>query len=336
MNHPAEKAVRHTIGGLVSIVAAVVLAVPLTTGAQQASKIWRVGWLQPSPSPNPGHASFRPGMRELGYLEGQNVKFEDRFADGHFDRLPGLAADLARLSPDVIVAVAPGAIRAASEATRTVPIVMAFSGVDPVKAGFVASLNRPGGNVTGLTMLAPELSAKRLEILKQAVPSATRVGVLGYRANPGTAEQLAAIETAAERLGLTMHVVLTERPGGYDQVFARLARERVGAVLILSDTVLATDRKQIVETATKHRLPTFFDFRESAEVGGLLSYGVNNLDLYRQAARFVDQILKGAKPADLPVEQPARFELVINLKTAKAFGLTIPTTLWARADHLIE
>jgi putative ABC transport system substrate-binding protein len=171
-------------------------------------------------------------MRELGYLEGQNVKFEDRFADGHFDRLPSLAADLARLSLDVIVAVAPGAIRAAREATRTVPIVMAFSGVDPVKARFVASLNRPGGNVTGLTMLASELSAKRFDILKQAVPSATRVGVLGYRANPGTAEQLAAIERAAERLGLTMHVVLTGRPGGYDEVFARLVRERAGAVLV--------------------------------------------------------------------------------------------------------
>ena len=327
---------RRTIAGLVSVLAAVVLAAPLTAGAQQPTKIWRVGWLQPSPSPSPGHASFRQGMRELGYLEGQNVKFEDRFADGHFDRLPGLAADLARLSLDVIVAVAPGAIRAASEATRTVPIVMAFSGVDPVKAGFVASLNRPGSNVTGLTMLAPELSAKRLEILTQAVPSATRVGVLGYRANPGAAEQLAAIERAAERLGLTMHVGWTERPGAYDQVFARLAKERVSAVLILTDTVLATDRRQIVETATKHRLPTFFDFRESAEAGGLLSYGVNNLDLYRQAARFVDRILKGAKPADLPVEQPTKFELVVNLKTAKALGLTIPPSVLARADQIIE
>jgi putative ABC transport system substrate-binding protein len=336
MNYPAERALRHTIAGLVSVVAAVVLSVPLAASAQQASKVWRVGWLQPSPSPSPGHASFRQGMRELGYLEGQNVKFEDRFADGHFDRLPGLAADLARLNLDVIVAVAPGAIRAASEATRTVPIVMAFSGVDPVKAGFVASLNRPGGNVTGLTMLAPELSAKRLEILKQAVPSATRVGVLGYRANPGTPEQLAAIERAAEGLGLTMHVVLTERPGGYAQVFARLARERAGAVLILSDTVLATDRRLIVETATKHRLPTFFDFRESAEAGGLLSYGANNLDLYRQAARFVDRILKGAKPADLPIEQPSKFDLVINLKTAKALGLTLSPALLLRADQVIE
>jgi putative tryptophan/tyrosine transport system substrate-binding protein len=318
------------------VLAAVVLALPLTAGAQSATKMWRIGWLQPSPAPSPGHASFRQGLRELGYFEGQNVAWEDRFADGLFDRLPGLAADLARRRVDVIVAVAPGAIRAARDATRTIPIVMAFSGVDPVKAGFVASLNRPGGNVTGLTMLAPELSAKRLEILKEAIPSVTRVGVVGYKPNPGTAEQLSALEKRASRLGLTIQVVLTERPGVYDAVFAKLAAERVGAVLVLSDTVLAGDRRQIVETATKARLPTFFDFRESADIGGLLSYGVNNLDLYRQAARFVDRILKGAKPADLPVEQPTRFELVINLKTAKALGLTIPTTLLARADHVIE
>ena len=318
------------------VLAAVVLALPLAASAQPATKMWRVGWLQPSPAPSPGHVSFRQGMRELGYLEGQNVAWEDRFADGRFDRLPGLAADLARRRVDVIVAVAPGAIRAARDATRTIPIVMAFSGVDPVQAGFVASLNRPGGNVTGLTMLAPELSAKRLEILKEAIPSATRVGVVGYRPNPGTAEQLNAVEKRASRLGLTIQVVLTERPGAYDEVFAKLGAERVGAVLILSDTVLAGDRRQIVETGAKVRLPTFFDFRESADVGGLLSYGVNNLDLYRQAARFVDRILKGAKPADLPVEQPTRFELAINLKTAKALGLTIPTTLLARADHVIE
>lgn len=275
-------------------------------------------------------------MAELGYLDGQNVKFDDRFADGHFDRLPALATELVAANVDVIVAVAPGAIRAARDATRTVPIVMAFSGVDPVKAGFVRSLNRPGGNVTGITMLAPELSAKRLELLRQAVPNARRVGVLGYRANPGTAEQLRAIENVANRLGVTMYVVLTEQPGSYIEVFATLAKKRVAGVLVLSDTVLARDRRQIVELATKHRLPTSFDFRESAEVGGLLSYGVSNLGLYRQAARFVDRILKGAKPGDLPVEQPNRFELVINLKTAKVLDLTIPMTLWSRADHVIE
>ncbi len=313
-----------------------VVAAPLAVEAQQASRIWRVGWLQPSPSPSPGHASFRQAMRELGYLEGQNIKFEDRADDGDFGRLPGLAASLAQTRVDVIVAVAPGAIRAARDATRTIPIVMAFSGMDPVRAGFVASLNRPGGNVTGLTMLAPELSAKRVEVFKQTLPNATRMGVLGYRTNPGNAEQLKAVENAAGRLGLTIQVLLTERRGAYDEFFATLATKRVDGVLVLSDTVLAADRRQIVDTATQHRLASVFDFRESAEAGGLISYGVNNLDLYRQAARFVDRILKGAKPADLPVEQPTEFELVINLKTAKALGLTIPPSLLARADQIIE
>ena len=311
------------------------LAVPPATGAQPAGKVWRVGWLQPSPPPSAGHASFRQAMREIGYLEGHNVRFEDRFADGHFDHLPSLAEALVPVV-DVIVAVAPGAIRAARDATKTVPIVMAFSGVDPVKAGFVSSLRRPGGNITGLTMLAPELSAKRLEVLKDAVPAAERVGVLGYLANPATTEQVNAIQQVARHLGVTMHLALTERPRDYERVFARLGSERVGAVLVLTDTVLSGDRKQIVNTAIKHRLPAFFDFRESAEAGGLASYGVNILDLYRQAARFVDRIVKGAKPADLPVEQPTKFELVINLKTAKALGLTIPPSVLARADQVIE
>ena len=275
-------------------------------------------------------------MRELGYLEGQNIKFEDRTADGDFGRLPKLAASLAQTRVDVIVAVAPGAIRAARDATRTIPIVMAFSGVDPVRAGFVASLNRPGGNVTGLTMLAPELSAKRVEVLKQALPNATKMGVLGYRANPGTAEQLKAVENAAGRLGLTIQVVLTERPGAYDEVFATLAKKRVDGVLVLSDTVLAADRRQIVDTATQHRLASVFDFRESAEAGGLISYGVNNLDLYRQAARFVDRILKGAKPADLPVEQPMTFDFVVNLKTAQALGITFPNEIMLQVTEVIE
>lgn len=318
------------------IAAGALLAVPLVAEAQQASKIWRVGWLQPSPPPSTGHANFRKGMREVGYVEGENIRFEDRFADGHFDRLPGLAAELARMNVDVIVAVGPSSIRAAREATRTIPIVMAFSGVDPVKAGFVASLNRPGGNVTGLTMLAPELSAKRLEVLKQALPSVTRVGVLGYKSNPGTAEQLKAVASVASPLGLTIHVVYAERPGQYDETFARLIKERVGAVLVLSDTVLAGDRTLIIEAATRRRLPTGFDFRESAEAGGVVSYGVNNLDLYRQAARFVDRILKGTKPDALPVEQPTRFELVINLKSAKTLGITIPQSVLLRADRVIE
>ena len=247
-----------------------------------------------------------------------------------------MAAELTRAKVDVIVAVAPGAIRAARNATQTIPIVMAFSGVDPVKAGFVASLNRPGGNVTGITMLAPELSAKRLDVLKQALPGTKRVGVLAYQSNPGTAEQLKAVESAAMRAGVTVHPVYVQQPDRYDELFASLGQKRIDAILVLSDTVLSNDRTEIVQSAMRHRLPTVFDFKESAEAGGIVSYGVNNLDLYRQAARFVDRLLKGTKPGDLPVEQPTKFELVINLKTAKALGLTIPPSLLQRADQVIE
>jgi putative ABC transport system substrate-binding protein len=318
-----------TVGG-------VLLAAPLTAMAQPAGKVWRVGWLQPSPPASAGHANFRQAMRELGYVPGENVAFEDRFADGDFARLPGLATELARSNLDVIVAVAPGAIRAARNATRTIPIVMAFSGVDPVKAGFVASLNRPGGNVTGITMLAPELSAKRLDVLKQALPAARRVGVLGYRTNPGTDEQLKAVESAAARAGITVQAIYVQKPERYDDLFAPRDQQRIDAILVLSDTVLSNDRARIVQSAMKHGLPAVFDFKESAEAGGVLSYGVSNLGLYRQAARFVDRLFKGAKPADLPVEQPTTFELVINLKTARALGLSIPPSLLQRADHVIE
>ncbi len=309
---------------------------PLAAEAQPAGKVWRVGWLQPSPPASAGHTYFRQAMRELGYVPGKNVAFEDRFADGDFGRLQGLAFELARSNLDVIVAVAPGAIRAARNATRTIPIVMAFSGVDPVKAGFVASLNRPGGNVTGITMLAPELSAKRLDVLKQALPAAKRVGVLGYRDNPGTVEQLRAVQSAATRAGMTVQAVYVLQPDRYDDLFAPRVPQRIDAILVLSDTVLANDRTEIVQSAMKHRLPAVFDFKESAEAGGIVSYGVNNLGLYRQAARFVDRLFTGAKPADLPVEQPTTFELVINLRTAKTLGLTIPPSLLLRADQVIE
>ena len=308
---------------------------PLTTEAQQAGKVSRVGWLQPSQPPSGAYINFRRAMRELGYLEGQTVTFDERWAHGRLDRLPGLAQDLVRLNVDVIVAIGTSSIRAATEATRTIPIVMG-SGVDPVKAGFVTSLNRPGGNVTGVSLLAPEVSAKRLDILKQVLPGVTRVGLLGYRDNPSTAEQITAIETVAASLKLTVHPGYVDRPGGYAEPFTRFTSERVGAVLVLTDTVLSSERARIVQTATRYRLPVFFDFRAGAEAGGLVSYGTENLDLYRQTARVVDRILKGAKPADVPVEQPTKFELVINLETAKALGLTIPQSLLLRADHVIE
>ena len=313
--------------------AAAPLVAPLGVEAQPAGKLFRVGYLSTAGSV---FEPFRQGLRELGYVEGQNLMLETRLAHGRLDRLSALAAELVRTRPDVIAAVSSPAIRATRQATTTIPIVMAFSGVDPVKAGFVASLNRPGGNVTGITMLAPELSAKRLDVLKQALPGTKRVGVLAYQSNPGTAEQLKAVESAAMRAGVTVHPVYVQQPDRYDELFASLGQKRIDAILVLSDTVLSNDRTEIVQSAMRHRLPTVFDFKESAEAGGIVSYGVNNLDLYRQAARFVDRLLKGTKPGDLPVEQPTKFELVINLKTAKALGLTIPPSLLQRADQVIE
>ena len=313
----------------------VAFAVPAGAGAQQAGKVSRVGWLQPSQPPSGGYANFRRAMRELGYLEGETVRFDDRWAHGRFDRLPGLAEDLVRLNVDGIVAIGTGSVRAAKEATSTIPIVMGSS-VDPVKAGLVTSLNRPGGNVTGVSILAPEVSAKRLDILKQALPGVTRVGVLAYRANPGTAEQITAIEAVAASLKLTIHLGYVERPGGYAEPFVRFTSERVGAVLVLTDTVLSSERARIVQLATRHRLPAFFDFRAGAEAGGLVSYGIDNLDLYRQTARFVDRILKGTKPADLPVEQPTKFDLAINLETARTLGISIAPAVLFRADHIVE
>ena len=318
-----------------AVVLAVDLLGPLAAGAQQAGKVSRVGWLQPS-QPGVAYDNFRRAMQELGYLEGKTVTFDERWAHGQLDRLPGLAKDLVRRNVDVIVAIGTSSVRAAMEATRTIPVVMG-SGVDPVEAGFVTSLTRPGGNVTGVSILAPAMSAKRLDILKQAIPGITRVGVLGYRANTAaTAAQVTAIEAVAASLKLTIHPGYVERPGGYAEPFTKFTTARAGAVLVLTDSVLSSERVQIVQTAIKHRLPVLFDFRSGAEAGGLVSYGIDHLDLYRQTARFVDRILKGARPADLPVEQPTKFELVVNMTTAKKLGLTLPQSVLLRADQIIE
>jgi len=230
------------------------LAAPLAAAAQPAGKVFRVGYLSTAGSV---FEPFRQGLRELGYVEGQNLMLETRLAHGRLDRLSALAAELVRTRPDVIAAVSSPAIRATRQATTTIPIVMAFSGVDPVKAGFVASLNRPGGNVTGITMLAPELSAKRLDVLKQALPGTKRVGVLAYQSNPGTAEQLKAVESAAMRAGVTVHPVYVQQPDRYDELFASLGQKRIDAILVLSDTVLSNDRTEIVQSAMRHRPPRF-------------------------------------------------------------------------------
>jgi putative ABC transport system substrate-binding protein len=319
------------------------LAAPLAAEAQEQGKIARVGILAPTApvpiTPRPGFgitADLSRRLYELGWVEGKNLLVEPRFAEGSPDRLPGLAADLVRANVDVIVAISPPAIRAAKDATRVIPVVMAFSGIDPIKAGFVASLARPGGNVTGLTILATDVTVKRLQVLKEALPRATRVTVLVNPRNPSTAEQLGALRAAAPALGLEVQPVQVERSGEYADVFAAIARTRADAIIVPSDPEFFRDRRGLVDLAAERRTPASYEWREFVEIGGLMSYGSNLGDLAARVAVYVDKILRGAKPADLPVEQPRKFELVINLRTAKALGLTIPPSLLLRADKVIE
>jgi putative tryptophan/tyrosine transport system substrate-binding protein len=316
---------------------------PFVTEAQHAVTMARVGILSPTAPvviPNQPAVGVTEGLtrrlHQLGWVEGKNLVVERRFADGRFDRLPGLAANLVRVNVDIIVAVSPPAIRAAKNATRTIPIVMGFSGIDPVKAGFVASLARPGGNVTGLTLLATDITVKRLEVLKEALPRASRVAVLVNPRNPGTAEQLAALRAAAPALSVEVQPVEIPRSGEYADAFAAIARSRADAIMVPSDPEFFRDRRGLVDLAAQRRTPASYEWREFVEVGGLMSYGSNIGDLAARVAVYVDKILKGAKPADLPVEQPTKFELVINMKTAKALGLTIPQSVLVRADQVIE
>jgi putative ABC transport system substrate-binding protein len=275
-------------------------------------------------------------LRELGWVEGRNLLFELRSADGHPDRLPGLAADLVRTRVDVIIAVSPPAIRAARNATGIIPVVMAFSGIDPIRAGFVTSLARPGGNVTGLTLLATEVTVKRLEVLKEALPEASRVGVLVNPRNASTVEQFTALRAAAPALSVELQPVEIARSGEYVDAFAAIARARADALIVPSDPEFFRDRRGIVDLAARGRIPTSYEWRDFVEMGGLMSYGSNRDALAARVAVYVDKILRGAKPADLPVEQPTNFELVINLKTAKTLGLTIPPSLLLRANQVIE
>jgi putative ABC transport system substrate-binding protein len=279
--------------------------------------------------------AFRQGLGKLGHVEGQNFAIESRWAEGKYDRLPGLAAELVLLKVDVILAVAVPAIRAAKEATSTIPIVMAIV-VDPVATGLVASLARPGGNITGLSNMAPDLVGKQLEMLKEVVPTASRVAVLWNPANPGNAPQMRAAEVAARTMGVRLQPVDARNPNDLDSAFAAMTKERAGALLVLVDSMLNEQRTRIADLAAKSRLATAYGLPEHAQAGGLMSYSANRSDLFRRAATYVDKILKGAKPGDLPVEQPATFELVINLKTARALGLTIPQSLLARADEVIR
>jgi putative ABC transport system substrate-binding protein len=322
--------------GLLVALACSLLAAPLTAKAQQPAKIYRIGLLGAiSPSAYaPFIEAFRQGLRDLGYVEGKNIVIDSRWAEGRYERLPDLAAELVRLKVDVIVTHGPPASRAAKEATTTTPIVMALVG-DAVATGLVASLARPGGNITGSSFFLPELSAKRLELLKEAIPGVTRVAVFVNPGNPTFPPALKAMELTAGSSGVELQQVKVRAANEIEGAFAAMAKRRAHALVVIEDALFSAHARRIAELATKSRLPTM-GFTEYAEAGGLMSYGVNRSDLWRRAAVFVDKILKGAKPADLPVEQPTRFELVINLKTAKALGLTIPPSIMVRADQVIH
>jgi ABC-type uncharacterized transport system substrate-binding protein len=300
--------------------------------AQKPAKISRIGVLRPGALPDAELEAFRQGLRELGYIEGKNIIIEPRFAEGRVDRLRDLVAELIQLKVDIIVTPGAPQTRAAKEATSTIPIVMTSVG-NPVGAGFVASLARPGGNVTGLTTITADLRGKRLELLKEAVPKLFRVAVLW---NPDAPAGRKETEIAAPLLGLKLQLLEVRGPEELDGAFRAAARERSQALVVLRNTVTFNERTRIADLAITSRLPAMYDEREFVEAGGLMSYGTNIADLNRRAAVFVDKILKGAKPADLPVEQPTKFELVINLKAAKQIGLKIPPNVLARADKVIR
>ena len=315
--------------------AGALLAAPLA-GAQPAGKGPRIAYLSASSAAKATLDTFRQGLRDLGYVEGRNIVIEYRWADGQFDRLPALAAELVGLRVNVIVAANTPAALAAKNATSTIPIILVTSG-DPVGSGLVASLARPGGNVTGLSLMPTlAISGKQLELLKEAFPTITHVAVLANPANPPTAGLLTEIERAALSLGLRLRILQVRDSKEFGDAFATIKNERVPALLVIADPLVSNNRDRIVAFAATNRLPAVYPYRVFVDAGGLMSYGADIPDLHRRAATYVDRILKGARPAELPIELPAKFELVVNLKTAKALGLTIPQSLLLRADRVIE
>ena len=316
---------------------AMLFALCMSAEAQQSTKIARIGHIGgASPSTSPArYEAFRQGLRDLGYVEGKNIVIERRWADGKFDRLPALAAELVRLKVDIIVTAGPQATRPTKQATSAIPIVMAQD-PDPVGNGFVASLARPGGNITGLATLAPEIGGKRLELMKEIVPRLSRVAVLGTSTRPGNAQSLKETELAAGAFGVKLQYLDILRPKDIETAFQAASKGRANAVLVLTSAVAISQRTQITDLAVKNRLPAIYDGAEFVEDGGLMTYSASQNDLYRRAATYVDKILKGAKPGDLPVEQPTKFELVVNLKTARQIGLTIPSHILLRADKVIK
>lgn len=319
------------------LVAVVLLALCVSAEAQQATKIRQIGYLEGGPlsAHTARMEALRQGLRELGYEDGKNISIEWRFGDGKVDRLSALATELVGLKVAVIVTGGAGPTRAAKEATSTIPIVMAQDN-DPVASGVVASLARPGGNITGLSNFAPELSSKRLEILRAVIPKLSRVAVLGSSTFPSYALVMRELELAAKVLGVKLQYLDILEPKDVETAFRAAAEGRAEGVTTFASAMVVSQRAQIVELAAKNRLPGIYHNSQFSEAGGLMFYGVNVLDLDRRAATFVDKILKGAKPADLPVEQPTKFDFIINLKTAKQIGVTIPPNVLARADRVIR
>ncbi len=314
------------------------LAAPLAAGAQQAGKVYRIGVIVTAAPNETEHLikALDEGLRELGYVEGRNIVLQGRFAEGKQERLPALAEELVRLNVDVIVTGSNPVVAAIKKTTATIPIVMAVSR-DPVGAGFVASLARPGGNISGLSNdPGPEIHAKNLEILKEAVPGTSRVAYLWNPVPPGAEAYRKVVESAATRLGVRLQPTQVRGRDDLERAFKDMVREHAYAALVAQDPVLLSARSHVGRQAARYRLPTMYGNMEYVEVGGLMSYGPSIAHQFRRAASYVDRILKGAKPADLPIEQPTKFELVINLKTAKALGLTIPPSLLQRADQVIE
>jgi putative tryptophan/tyrosine transport system substrate-binding protein len=326
---------RHTIGLLVTLALGLLVA-PLAAHAQPPTHVHRIGWLASTTPTRPFVEAFLEEMRALGYVEGQHLVMEYRGAAGHYERFPALAAELVRLPVDVLMTVGnTHAALAAKQGTTTIPIVMVGLD-DPVGSGLVASLARPGGNITGLTSLTHELTGKRLELLKAVRPTVSRMAVLWNPANPAHALQVRAAEGAAQALGVQLHRVEARAPDAFDGAFAAMTRAHAEALVVLGDTMFRLHGSRLAELAAEHRLPAMYQVRAFVEAGGLLYYGANLLDQVRRAATYVDKILKGAKPADLPVEQPMKFEFVINLKTAQALGLTIPPSLLFQATEVIR
>ena len=332
---PRRRLMRKKVIGLT--LGATVFALSVSVEAQQPKKVPRIGFLTATSASSqaPRLEAFRQGLKDLGYFEGKNITIEYRFAEEKLDRVANLAADLVHLKIDMIVTGGGTSTRAAKEATATIPIVMGFDN-DPVGSGFVASLARPGGNITGLSTLSPEISGKQLELLKEIVPKLSRVAVFGSSIAPGNAQALKEIEVAAEAFGVKLQHPEVRDPKDIETAFGAASKGRADAVLVLPSPITLSQRRQVVDLAAKSRLPAIYWATEFVEAGGLMTYSVSFTDLFRRAATYVDKILKGAKPADLPVEQPRKFELIINLKAAKQIGLTVPPNVLARADRVIK